>query len=205
MRALHYFDYKSPYAYLAQDAAGRFARESGVEIEWRPLTLNIPLFLGRAELDEEGNDVLDARNAHQWRRVRYAYMDCRREANRRGITLLGPRRIFDSSVAHIGFLYAQERGQSDGFHDRAFERFFRREFDVGDAGAAVGALLSECGVETDAFSDYLAGPGREKHDRIQREAEEQGVFGVPSFVIDGELFWGEERIPRVREALGLIP
>ena len=56
-RALHFFDYKSPYAYLAQQTAFRFAEESGVDIEWRPYTLDIPQFLGRAELDEKGRDV----------------------------------------------------------------------------------------------------------------------------------------------------
>ena len=88
IRALHFFDYKSPYAYLAQEAAYRFAEESGVDIEWRPFTLDIPQFLGSAELDEQGRDTVQTRNAHQWRRVRYAYMDCRREANCRGVTLL---------------------------------------------------------------------------------------------------------------------
>lgn len=202
MRVLHFFDYKSPYAYLAQETVHQLARESGVDIEWRPLTLDIPQFLGRAELGEDGQDILHARNAHQWRRVRYSYMDCRREANRRGITLLGPRRIFDSSVAHIGFLFAQERGEPERYHERAYERFFRRELDVGDR-VAVTALLAECGIPTDDFAAYLEGPGRETLDRYQREAEEDGVFGVPSFLIDGELFWGEERFPRVREALGI--
>ncbi len=202
--AIHFFDYKSPYAYLAQETAYRFAEASGVTIEWRPYTLDIPQFLGAAKLDEQGRDTMNARNDHQWRRVRYAYMDCRREANRRGITLLGPRKIFDSSVAHIGFLYAQEQGDPRRYHDIAFERFFRREFEAGDPGA-VRTLLEECGIPTDAFDDFLAGPGRARLELIQREAEDAGVFGVPSFLVDGELFWGEERFPRVAEALGLTP
>lgn len=201
-RALHFFDYKSPYAYLAQDTAYRLAAESGVDIEWRPFTLDIPQFLGTAELDNQGRDIVQTRNEHQWRRVRYAYMDCRREANRRGLTLLGPQRIFDSSIAHIGFLFAQERGGERRYHDLAFERFFRREFDAGDP-AAVTALLIEAGHPGAEFDAYLQGPGRAKLAQQQREAEEAGVFGVPSFLIDGELFWGEERIPHVHEALGL--
>ena len=204
IRAQHFFDYKSPYAFLAQETAYRLAEESGVDIEWRPFTLDIPQFLGSAELDEQGRDIVQTRNAHQWRRVRYAYMDCRREANRRGIKLLGPRRIFDSSVAHIGFLFARTRGDVRRFHDLVYERFFRREFDVGDP-VEVTALLEDCGHPSQDFEDYLDGDGRHDLQRIQREAEEAGVFGVPSFLIDGELFWGEERLPHVREALGLNP
>src|ERR1043166_5022690 len=82
-----YSDYKSPYAYLAKDPAYDLARETGVTLEWLPYTLDIPAYLGSAKLDTGGNVVEQSRNAHQWRRVKYSYMDCRREANRRGLTI----------------------------------------------------------------------------------------------------------------------
>jgi 2-hydroxychromene-2-carboxylate isomerase len=199
-RVVHYFDYKSPYAYLSQEETFALSAEFGGAVEWLPYTLDIPAYLGRAELDASGRDVVGERSAHQWRRVRYAYLDCRREASRRGLVLRGPRRIFDSSVAHIGFLYARQRGEFRPFHDRVYERFFRRELDLGDP-QAIAALLAESGMEASGFAAYLAGEGRRAHDRIQREAEAQGVFGVPSYVVDGELYWGTERIERVRERL----
>jgi len=43
--------------------------------------------------------------------VRYAYMDCRRAAQRRGLVIRGPRKIYDSSIAHIGFLWAKRIGR----------------------------------------------------------------------------------------------
>jgi 2-hydroxychromene-2-carboxylate isomerase len=51
----------------------------------------------------------------------------------------------------------------------------------------------------------LAGEGREELDRICRAAEAIGVFGVPSFVIDGELFWGREHLPDIRAILATAP
>ena len=81
---VHYFDYKSPYAYLAQQATFALADLPGVALRLVPYTLDIPAFLGRAEVDEEGRVLSQERNAHQWRRVRYVYMDCRREARPRG-------------------------------------------------------------------------------------------------------------------------
>ena len=42
-------------------------------------------------IDAQGNVLSEERNAHQWRRVRYLYMDCRREAGRRGLVIRGPR------------------------------------------------------------------------------------------------------------------
>ena len=74
-----YSDYKSPYAYLAKDLVYELERETGVTIDWLPYTLDIPAYLGSAQIDSAGNVIEASRNAHQWRRVKYSYMDCRRE------------------------------------------------------------------------------------------------------------------------------
>jgi 2-hydroxychromene-2-carboxylate isomerase len=201
-RVTHYFDYKSPYAYLAQ--AATFALADEIEVEWRPYTLQIAKYLGVAELDATGRDCVGTRNDHQWRRVKYSYMDCRREANRRGLIIRGPRKIFDSSSAHIAFLYVAEHGDFRQFHTALFQRFWCREFDLEDI-ASLCALMHECGVDAHEFVDYLYGAGGERYIAVQREAEAAGVFGVPSYLIEGELYWGHERLARVRERLGLAP
>ena len=185
-----YIDYKSPYAYLAKDPAYELEREFGIRFDWLPYVLNIPDFLGTVE----------GRNPHQWRRVRYSYMDARRLANRRGLTVKGPQKIFDSSVAAIGMLYAQRRGVFRRYNDLVFERFWKRELDIEDR-VAICKVLEESGAPVAAFFDFLEGEGRRELERINREAEEIGVFGVPTFVIDGELFWGGDRIWMVREKL----
>ena len=197
---IHYFDYKSPYGYLAQQPTFDLARETGARIEWRPYTLKIEKYLGAAELDAEGRDTRGTRNDHQWRRVRYSYMDCRREANRRGLTIRGPRKIFDSSLAHIAFLYVSERGDFGDFHNAIYTRFWRRELDIEDV-AVLRALIEEYGFDGVGFEAYLGGAGRARHDAVQAEAEAAGVFGVPSYLIQGELFWGLERLQRVKEML----
>src|SRR5258705_6356469 len=97
-----YSDYKSPYAYLAKDLAYELERETGVQLDWLPYTLDIPAYLGSAKVDAKGGVLEESRNAHQWRRGKYNYMDCRREANRRGLTIPGPQKIFDSSLPHPG-------------------------------------------------------------------------------------------------------
>ncbi len=197
----HYFDYKSPYAYLAQAELFDLAASGEVNIEWLPLTLDIPKYLGSAELDDNGDVVTASRNEHQWRRVKYSYMDCRREANRRGLTLRGPRKIFDSTFAHIGFLFAAAQGDFRAYHDTVFERFWRRELDIEDIDV-IEATLRETGFETRGFRDYVASTGREAIASVQRGAEQNGVFGVPSYVVDGELFWGAERLERALEKAG---
>jgi len=84
-----YIDYKSPYAYLAKDLAYDLERDTGVAIDWLPYTLDIPAYLGSARVDGRNTVLEESRNAHQWRRVKYSYMDCRREANLRGLVIRG--------------------------------------------------------------------------------------------------------------------
>src|SRR5436190_20941884 len=89
-----YTDYKSPYAFLAKDLIYELEDDFETRIDWLPYTLDIPSFLGSALIDERGEVIESGRNAHQWRRVRYCYMDCRREARKRGLTIMGPRKIW---------------------------------------------------------------------------------------------------------------
>ncbi len=189
-----YIDYKSPYAYLAKDPAWELEREFEVRLDWLPYTLNIPEFLGTVE----------GRNAHQWRRVRYSYMDARRLANRRGLSLRGPQKIFDSSTAAIGMLYAQRHGVLREYNDLVFERFWKRALDIEDR-EAIRAVLLESGAPASDFFDFLDADGRLAHERICRQAEEIGVFGVPTFVVEGEIFWGGDRLWMVREKLATPP
>ena len=185
-----YIDLKSPFAYLAIEPTRALADEFGISPIWRPYTLEIPDFLGSVE----------SRNAHQWRKVRYLYMDARRIANRRGLTVLGPQKIFDSSMAHIGMLLAQDHGRLDPYVDCVFERFFKRQLNIEDA-QVIESVLSEVGVPAEDFAAWAQGEGRSRHDALREEAEALGVFGVPSFVYGGEIFWGGDRLPMLRERM----
>jgi 2-hydroxychromene-2-carboxylate isomerase len=197
-----YSDYKSPYAYLAKDPAYALARDFGVKLDVLPYVLNIPDFLGSARLDEAGKVVEEQRTAHQWRRVKYTYMDCRRQARKRALTIRGTVKIWDSVLGAAGLLYAKRQGDAvfRGYHDRVFERFWKRELDIEDS-AVVAAVLAEAGADTDGFAAYATEEGPAEVKRISRDAEAAGVFGTPTFVIDGELFWGSEHLPDIRNML----
>ncbi len=185
-----YTDYKSPYAYLAVEPAYRLEESFDVSLRWLPYTLDIPLFLGSVE----------GRDENQWRKVRYAYMDARRLANKRGLTVRGPKKIYDSSIASIGMLFAQRQGVFRAYNDRVFERFWKRELTIEDVDAITG-VLAEAGADTADFPAFLAREGRREHDRIYAQAQALGVFGVPTFVLDGELFWGADRLYLLEERL----
>jgi 2-hydroxychromene-2-carboxylate isomerase len=182
-------DYVSPYAFVAKAEAYRLEADYDITLAWRPYTLDVAAYMGS----------VDARDPHHWRRVRYSYMDARRFANKQGLTLMGPKKIYYARPANAGMLYAQKHGVFRRYNDLAFDRFWRRAFDPEDV-AAVEALLIEAGGPP-GFPDFLVGDGGSEHDRLRNEAEASGVFGVPTFVFDNELFWGGDRIGLLRERL----
>jgi 2-hydroxychromene-2-carboxylate isomerase len=185
-----YIDYKSPYAYLAMDSTRELAKEFNCNITWRPYSLQIKDYLGE----------VDTRNSHQWRRVKYSYMDARRMANERGLIVLGPQKLFDSTLSHVGMLYAGDAGADiqDRYHDIVFERFFKRELNIEDP-VAITNVMREAGATINDFQTILENEGRARLDRVLKDAEDRlGIFGVPTYVIGNEIFWGGDRIPQVR-------
>lgn len=198
MEFIVYTDIKSPYAYLAKDHIYKMEDTLGIEAEWCHFTLDIPSYLGSATVDDQGNILESTRTEHQWKKVKYAYMDIRRRANLRGLIIKGTQKIWDSSLAGIAMDWAQKSGKNvlRAFLDDAFERFWCRDLDIENIDVLVDCL-AKAGADTSGFVTYSETEGREKHDRLRKEAWDHGVFGVPTFRIDDELFFGSEQIPMV--------
>src|SRR5712692_9739664 len=122
-----YSDYKSPFAYLAFDPAFALESRYNVRIRWIPFQLRIK---GKGE-----------RSAYSEFKVRYSYLDARRWAAPRGILIRGPRKIYDTTPALIGGLFADRHGRLIDYSRRAFELFFKRELEV-DQPDAVAELIA---------------------------------------------------------------
>ena len=186
-----WLDLKSPYSFLAKDPAYALEKELGVTLRLRPYALDI---LG-------AYNMADPKVAERGlRRIKYLYLDVRRFARQRGMTIRGPRKIFDSALIHLAWMFADAEGKGRALIDTAYPRFFKHALDYEDR-AAVEALPKEIGVDCAGFDAFATGDGPALLARHQAEAEEQGVFAVPTFVVDGELFWGQDRIDFVRAKL----
>ena len=132
-----WLDLKSPYSFLAKDPAYALERELGVTLRLRPYALDI---LG-------AYNVADPKVAERGlRRIKYLYLDVRRFANQRGMIIRGPQKIFDSTLIHLAWMFADAGGKGRALIDAAYPRFFKRELDYEDR-AAVEALLKEIGVD----------------------------------------------------------
>ena len=184
-----YTDLRSPYTFVAKAEVYRWEEDFGAAVDWWPYTTPLEEAFGPAE----------GRNERQLRKIRYTYMNVRRLGAAQGLTIRGTKRIFDPTPAHVGLLQARDDGVFRAFHDLAFERVFRRELDPDDP-VHVRAALAEAGGDVAAWSRRLRN-GAAELEAIDRRAEAQGVFGVPSFILDGELFWGTDTLAQIRQKL----
>ncbi|MEM7220761.1 MAG: DsbA family protein [Pseudomonadota bacterium] len=199
-----YFDIKSPYAFIAKDPTLALADELGIAIDWRPLTLDIPSYLGSARLNASGGVASSTRTPEQWSGVRYAYMDARRYGSAYGYTLRGTTKIWDTSLIHIAFAWVKREGDDQAqrrFLDAAYPAFWRRELDVEDPQVA-HACIENTGVSARGFAAWAGHEGRAEHDAQQAAVFAAGVYGVPGYVVNGEFFFGREHLPAIGALLG---
>jgi 2-hydroxychromene-2-carboxylate isomerase len=181
-----YSDFKSPYAYLAFDPGMALPNRFRVRVRWIPFQLRLK---GKGE-----------RSVYSEYKVKYSYLDARRHAKPRGLWIRGPLKIYDTTPAAIGGLFAARQGRFLDYGRLAFKRFFLREFEA-DQPEAVAKLLEEIGLSGRDYADYASEDGRQAYERCQQEAAEDHVFGVPLFLFRGEPFWGHDRLPMLEQRL----
>jgi 2-hydroxychromene-2-carboxylate isomerase len=181
-----YSDYKSPFAYLAFDPAFALEHRYRIRIRWIPFQLRIK---GKGE-----------RSIYSDYKARYSYLDARRWAKPRGIVILGPRKVYDSTPALIGGLFADRNRRLLDYSRKVYELFFRHELEI-DQPDAIAAVIENLGLSAAEYRDYLSGAGLDAWAKAQHEAEADHVFGVPLFFFKGEPFWGHDRLPVLEERL----
>lgn len=176
-----YSDYKSPYAFIAFDPAYELEAKYNIRIKWRPFQLRLK---GKGQ-----------RSIYSEWKVKYSYMDVRRNANLlHGSKMIrGPLKIFDTTPALVGGLFAEKHGKLKAYSRKVFAEFFKREL-AADEPDAVAEVISSLGMSAGDYRAYLAGDGMEDYERAQEESVEDQIFGVPLFVFEGEQFWGHDRI-----------
>jgi 2-hydroxychromene-2-carboxylate isomerase len=182
-----YSDFKSPYAYLAFDPAFAIEDKYHVTLKWKPFQLRLK---GKGE-----------RSQYSEYKVKYSYMDARRWANMRGgLMIRGPLKIFDTTPALIGGLYAEKHGKLRAYGNKVFDLFFKREL-AADEADAIAPVVESVGLSVQGYRDYLTGEGPADYERAQQDAVTDQVFGVPMFYFQNEPFWGYDRMGLLEQRL----
>jgi len=184
-----YFSFRSPYAWLASERLEEELGDLGVPIE------RIAIF------PTPGNFANDP--AAMPDKVAYIIQDIRRLTRERGLAVRFPTAGDpDWSLSHAAFLGAERRGGGHRLLLELFRQRFAAGRDLGDdqviAAAAAAAEIDPALALADAHDDELRA---EVGDAWRRAVERDRVFGVPSFVYAGKLYWGQDRMHFVRSAV----
>lgn len=179
-----FIDLCSPYSYLALKPARLLAERSGCRFDWWPFITDF-----RAAYGGE----VEARSSRDMAKVRYLYMDCRRLATRQGLTIRATTKLWDATLGSQAMLFAKSRDRLWEFCDPMLTAFWRREFDL-ESHAEIETALASAGLGVQDWRNWLSTCASAELAAALARAEALGVFGAPSFIYRGELFWGSDRV-----------
>ncbi len=189
-----FFTIVSPWAYIGHDLFTRVARKHDATIDYRPVNLG-------EVFPQSGGLPLAKRHPL---RVAYRTVELKRWREKRGLKFaLKPKGWpFDPTLADCVALALLARGDDPGVYlSNAFRAVFEKEINLGEADN-IAAVLTEAGHHADVLiADAQSQPVRDAYAANNRAALDLGVFGSPSYVLDGEIFWGQDRIELLDEAL----
>ncbi len=184
-----YFDFSSPYGYLAAQAIDDIGARHGVDVAWRP-------FLLGAVFKITGARPLP----HTPMKDKYAVVDMPRAARLLGVPFVVPEAFPFQSVAACRAYYWL--AQDDPARSRDFARaVFHGAFGQGRDMSTPKAVIEvgvKLGIDREALGAALQDPAVK--DRLRQEVDAaiaRGVFGSPFVFLDDEPFWGHDRLDQV--------
>jgi 2-hydroxychromene-2-carboxylate isomerase len=180
-----YFNFRSPYCYLASSRMFEVFDQYHLNIIWRPLGG----WHGRSDPDRAKIKMPIARQ------------DVARWARRFGMPLTPPPKTTDPTRAGAGSLLAEKKGLLKPYLVAMMQAEWSEGRDIGDTEVLL-SVAESVGLDGKAFARAIDAP--ENHARLARnwqEAQEKGALGVPTFVIGDQIFWGQDRLDFVAEHL----
>jgi 2-hydroxychromene-2-carboxylate isomerase len=186
-----YFEFSSPYGYIASELAEEMEKRIGRPIRWRPILLG-PVFkiTGQAPLVDVPM------------KGEYSKRDFARSARLHKVAYAHPGKFPIGTVAAVrAFYWVNDRdpAQARTLAKALYKAYFTEGRDIG-APQTVVEVARSVGVDGAALAAALDDPAVKERGKSEVEAAiAAGVFGSPYFVVDGEPFWGVDRIPMVED------
>ncbi|MCX8005954.1 MAG: 2-hydroxychromene-2-carboxylate isomerase [Burkholderiaceae bacterium] len=192
-----YFDFASPYSYLALSGIEALANRCGRRIEYRPMLLG-------AAFKVSGQGVLTEIPL----KGEYSKRDFARSARFLGVPFRLPS-VFPLNTVNTAraLLWLQEQGaaQAVPFVHRAFRAYFVEDRNINEP-AVLGELADALGIDRTALLAAIQDAALKERLKAHVEAAiGRGVFGAPFFFVDGEPFWGHDRLPQIERWLSSGP
>jgi 2-hydroxychromene-2-carboxylate isomerase len=193
-----YFDFSSPYSFLAAEQIDALAARHGRTVRYRPILLGIVF-------KASGSAPLTQQYAPK---ARYSELDFERSARYAGVRYRHPSKFPIGAVgASRAVLWLQQRQPEmvNAFVHAVWRAFFQDDRDISD-NAVVAEIAQSIGLDGAQLMEAAQDPAVK--DALRRQVEEAialGVFGAPTIVVDGEMFWGNDRLPQIERWIASGP
>ena len=191
----YYLAPQSPWTYLGHERFAAMAKAAGAGVRV------LPVDLGKIFPISGGLPL--PKRAPQ--RQAYRLVDLKRFSDHLGMPLnLHPKFFPVAGDDAARLIIAVDR--ADGTEDALsiagaiLRAVWAQERDIADA-ATLAQLLAECGLAPERLEDSRSPEVQARYAANTQEAADLGVFGAPTYVIDGELFWGQDRLDFVQRRL----
>lgn len=193
-RIEYFYSAHSAYAYLGAWRLAEIANEAGVQVIHKPVDLN-PVLEALQGINgsrtQAHRDYFFGRDMFRWAEFRDLPM-VRFRPTHHDNPLALPNGVL---------IAAQEAGADvDALARRIMIAHWRDDADLADAGQ-IGALLSELGLDAQLLDDALSPAIQDIHAANTQEAIDRSVFGSPTYFVDGDMFYGQDRLELVARAL----
>jgi len=185
-RLQFWFEFASTYSYLAAGRVERLTAAAGIRLEWKAFLLG-PIFRSQGWNDSPFN-VYPLKGRYMWR-------DMERYCARYGLPLTRPSQFPRNGLlaARVTCLVAGEPWCGE-FVRAVYHANFVADRDIADP-VTIAAILSALGQDGPAIIERAQSAENKEALRRQHDgAVGLGIFGAPTFVVDGELFWGNDRL-----------
>ncbi|WP_158813677.1 2-hydroxychromene-2-carboxylate isomerase [Methylocapsa sp. S129] len=190
----YYFSLVSPWAYIGHRHFLDIARRHDASIVYKPVLLN--------EVFSETGGLPLARR-HPARQA-YRTVELQRWREKRGLAFhLWPKHWpYDADLANCAVLAVVAAGGDPAdLVQKAFNGVWENQENLADA-AALTRLLQETGFDPPSVLASANSPAiRAAYERNRLDAIAAGVFGAPCYVLNGEIFWGQDRLDLLADAL----
>lgn len=186
-----FFDYGSPFSYLADAVLPDLVTRTGATVTFRPMLLG-------GVFKATGNQTpVNIKPKGKW-----MFFDMANYARKYGVPMqMNPYFIFNSMPLMRGALVAQRRDEIEAYTDAVFYAIWRDAKNLGDP-AIIGETLTENGFDAQAYLDGIQQPEIKQAliDNTE-EAVARGVFGAPTFFVGDKMWWGQDRLDWVEQEL----
>lgn len=190
----YYFSFQSPWAYIGHKVFRDVVDAHGLRVNHKPVQL-VDLF------SETGGLPLMKRHPV---RQRYRMLELQRWRDKRGLNFnLRPKHWpFNARLADGVVIAAMAEGHDpDGFLRRVFAAIWEDQQNLADA-SVVRRLADDAGLPGGELVERSAGDAiSAAYEQNRQDAVRADVFGSPAYVLDGEVFWGQDRIELLADAL----